>query len=214
MRLMVFCKAPVPGAVKTRLLSSFSPEQAAEIHTALATETLNNGLALKRDIPDLQLELWCSPDIDHRFFEPFAAQGYELLSQSGDDLGERMARAFQERPGPGLLIGTDCPPVDANYLLLAAQQLASHDVVLAPAEDGGYGLIGLNAPNPHLFAGITWSTDTVLTETLKRIAEAELDVELLPQIWDVDNPPDVARWQAQNLELKPSQNQSNSGRRL
>ena len=193
-RLMVFCKAPVPGEVKTRLHGAYTPEQAADIHRELAIETLEQCLELKHAMPGIILELWCSPDSDHEFFQYYQTQGYELLQQSGDDLGERMHNGFLQQKGAGLLIGTDCPPIDVNYLMFAAKQLKSVDVVLAPAEDGGYGLIGLHRPNFNLFENITWSTDTVLSKTIERCESQKLTTKPLPLIWDVDDPDDVDRW--------------------
>lgn len=189
-RVMVFCKAPVPGEVKTRLMPEYSGEEAAEIHRQLAHETLEDGLLLK----DVALELWCAPDDNHELFQEYQAKGYSLHVQSGADLGERMSNAFAWNPKPGILIGTDCPTIDAAYLQQSLFALKNNDVVLAPAEDGGYGLIGLHGPKPELFQGITWSTDTVLSSTLKKCESAGLKVEQLPQIWDVDHPEDVARW--------------------
>lgn len=199
MRLMVFCKAPVPGRVKTRLLSGFSADEACAIHEALASETLQDCLAVQAERPNVKLELWCNPDGDHEFFQRFESLGFELHIQSGLDLGEKMYRGFAHSDKPALLVGTDCPPVDAPYMARACRALEGSDVVLGPAEDGGYGLIGLNRANASVFADINWSTEKVLDQTLARCKATSLEVELLPLIWDVDFPEDVARWRTAGL---------------
>jgi rSAM/selenodomain-associated transferase 1 len=200
-RILVFCKAPVAGAVKTRLTPEFSAEEAMRIHEQLASETLQDCLAVQKKLPDAQLELWCSPNTEHPFFSESERLGFKLMTQSGDDLGERMFRGFSVQSGPAILIGTDCPPIDGHYLLKAAAQLETCDAVLGLAEDGGYGLIGLKQSCHALFTDILWSTNTVLDETLKRCDAEQLQTELLPMIWDVDDPPDVTRWQ-ETLRLK------------
>lgn len=192
-RVMVFCKAPIPDQVKTRLTSEFSGEDAAKIHEQLARETLQDCLQLA----DVELELWCSPDCHHEFFACFEQQGFKLIAQQGDDLGARMAAAFAAKPDcPGILIGTDCPTINAAYLSHALNALGQADVVFAPAEDGGYGLIGMNQSNPGVFRDVAWSTSRVLAKSQANCLEAGLSVSLLPEIWDVDYPEDVQRWRA------------------
>jgi hypothetical protein len=203
---MVFCKAPVAGEVKTRLTraesgdKAFTAEEAALIHQQLAAETLQDGLALQKLVQsdDLRLELWCSPDTRHNFFQQYVASGYSLKQQVGADLGERMAAGFTGRHGAALLIGTDCPGITAEYLHNAFKALQTADLVLGPAEDGGYGLIGLNRAAPTLFEDVPWSTEEVLQVTIRKAEDAGLRVMLLPEIWDVDHPADVERWQRLN----------------
>ena len=172
-RVIILCKAPVPGAVKTRLIPTVGAGSAANIHARLATETIGDCLALARSHPEVQLELWCSPDTQHAFFHSFPT--VSLFNQQGEDLGERMAHALCASSLPAILIGTDCPPVNKAYLQNAIEQLKHKPVVIAPAEDGGYGLIGMQAPSASVFQNIEWSTDKVLTETLSRCEEQELE---------------------------------------
>ena len=194
MRLLVFCKAPIPGQVKTRLLPEFTETEAARLHHDLATETLADCLRVQEALPELSLELWCSPTPDHSFFTDYHLS-YELLAQDGNDLGARMHHGFLAKPGPAILIGTDCPPIDSDYLIEAVKRMQEADVLLAPAEDGGYGLIGLHEPNEAIFTGVSWSTEHVLEQTLARCQEQALSTHLLDTIWDVDYPKDVIRWQ-------------------
>jgi hypothetical protein len=96
------------------------------------------------------------------------------------------------------LIGTDCPEINGEYLQAAFKALETTDLVLGPAEDGGYGLIGLNRAAPTLFEDVPWSSEEVLEVTVRKAEDAGLRVKLLPEIWDVDHPADVERWQRLN----------------
>jgi rSAM/selenodomain-associated transferase 1 len=194
-RLIIFCKAPVPGEVKTRLIPGVGAGSAANIHARLATETIGDCIAVAEALPDVQAELWCSPNIDHAFFQSFKAQ-LPLYPQEGGNLGERMANACCELRSPVVLVGTDCPPVNQEYIIEAVAQLKSHSVVIAPAEDGGYGLIGMQSPNALLFENIHWSTARVLQQTLLRCQELGVEAYELAKIWDVDEPADLDRWLA------------------
>ena len=195
LRLIIFCKAPIPGEVKTRLIAGVGAGSAANIHARLATETIGDCLAVAEALPRVKLELWCSPDTEHVFFQAFTGK-MSLHQQQGKDLGERMAHALCAGESPAMLIGTDCPPVNRNYLLNAADQLRFHPFVIAPAEDGGYGLIGMQSPAGDVFRDIQWSTEYVLQETLQRCRDKSIKVLQLPEIWDVDEPADLDRWLA------------------
>ena len=205
-RLIIFCKAPVSGNVKTRLIPEFTADIARDIHIELAERTFAlcetlQGVLINSE--PLKVELWCAPDLTHTFFQPF---GFDKFVQAGADLGERMANALNFGDGQdgtaSVLIGTDCPPIDQDYILRAFDVLADSDVVLGPAEDGGYGLIGLSAGRLArgdwlpLFEGIPWSTNAVTTMTSAQAKVLSVSVALLKEIWDVDYPVDVRRWRA------------------
>ena len=188
-RILIFCKAPIAGEVKTRLIPSMGVDAATELHQQLATriilECLNPDVSAVADI-----ELWCSPTTDHEFYRQFEVQ---KCQQQGEDLGQRMANAFEATGVPALLIGTDCVNLDGNYLRLAVDKLTTHDAVIGPAEDGGYGLIGLHEGNRDLFEGINWGSETVCSETCRKMNTQQLNFALLPLLWDVDRPDDVER---------------------
>jgi len=193
--LMIFCKAPVPGQVKTRLIPELTAEQAAELHIELSTKTLQR--ATESNLCPVQL--WCSPTIDHAFFtESAAAYPIALRQQQGADLGERMHHAFCSALADyshALLMGCDCPSLtgqDLEQALTALKQ--GNDAVLAPAEDGGYVLIGLNRPHSELFDNMPWGTAKVLAQTRNRIARYQLRFHELSEQWDVDTPADLARY--------------------
>ena len=188
-RIAVFAKAPVPGEVKTRLVPVLGAEGAARLHASLARHTL----AAARETQPASLQLWCAPDVAHPFFGECGFRYHcELMSQRGADLGERMANAFAAST-PLVLIGTDCPALRASHLAAAWDALRSHDVVIAPAEDGGYVLIGLARPQSSLFAGMPWGDASVMARTRNRIAKAGLRCVELETLWDVDRPDDYRR---------------------
>ncbi|MBC8023959.1 MAG: TIGR04282 family arsenosugar biosynthesis glycosyltransferase [Burkholderiales bacterium] len=194
-RIAVFAKAPRAGAVKTRLVPLLGAQGAASLHAALVRHALSTATRAQPD----SLQLWCAPDTADPFFSECAARfSCELRMQRGHDLGARMAHAFAAQ-APLLLIGTDCPPLRASHLSHAWRLLVSHDVAIAPAEDGGYVMIGLARPAPALFERIEWGTDTVLAETRRRIAAAGLKSIELETLWDVDRPEDYRRLQQTGL---------------
>jgi hypothetical protein len=110
-----------------------------------------------------------------------------------------MQRAFVEAASEGadrvVMVGADCPEITAELLEKALERLATTDIVLGPASDGGYYLIGLRQPNPQLFANISWGSDQVLAETLFRARQLSLAVSLLQELSDVDRPDDLPVWE-------------------
>ena len=150
--------------------------------------------ALAADIGPVTL--WCAPDFAHASFQDLAARYAIMLKQQSDgDLGARMLGAIAATSGPTLVIGTDCPAFTADILQTCANALAGADVVLVPAEDSGYVLIGARAVYPELFSGIAWGTSTVLTETRARISALGLKTIELPALWDIDTDADLNRFE-------------------
>jgi rSAM/selenodomain-associated transferase 1 len=192
---MVFAKAPMPGRVKTRLVPALGEGAAAELHRQLAERTLFTALAAGLG----PVELWCAPGTDDAFFAACARQyGISLRAQGEGDLGMRMMRALEHAlagGSPGLLVGSDCPVLTAEYLREAAAGLAGgNDAVFGPAEDGGYVLIGLaRKPSAQLFEDIAWGTATVMQETRARLARLNWRWRELATLWDVDRPEDLLR---------------------
>ncbi|MGZ8908011.1 MAG: TIGR04282 family arsenosugar biosynthesis glycosyltransferase [Methylobacter sp.] len=193
--LLIFCKAPIAGQVKTRLQPLLTTEQAVAAHRQLTHLTLERAFQQ----PLCEVQLYCVPDTRHDFFRQCAkAYPLTLTQQCGDDLGERMLRAFKEalsRYRHAILIGCDCPSLtvdDLQQALIALQN--GKDVVVAPAEDGGYVLIGMNVPQPVLFESMSWGNDKVMAETRRRAAMASLDLHELAMQWDIDLPEDWIRY--------------------
>jgi uncharacterized protein len=193
--LLIFCKAPIAGQVKTRLQPELTALQAAAAHRQLTRLTLDR--AFQR--PLCAVQLYCAPDTNHSFFEQ-CANDYPLLlsTQRGDDLGEKMLNAFRDALSQyrhALLIGCDCPSLTVDDLQQALTGLQNgQDAVIAPAEDGGYVLIGLNTPQPVLFEDIDWGNDKVIEETRCRARHASISLHELARQWDVDTVKDWARY--------------------
>jgi hypothetical protein len=185
--IAILAKAPVAGFAKTRLIPEIGAHAAAVLQERLTEQTVATANAAHIG----PVTLWCAPNLSHRSFHALVESfGVRLARQPGGDLGARMLAAFA---GPTLVIGTDCPALTPGHLRAAADALRQADVVLIPAADGGYVLIGARKAYAELFAGIAWGTDTVLAETHKRVAAFGLKgVELAP-LWDVDTEADLAR---------------------
>ncbi|MSO67822.1 MAG: glycosyltransferase [Pseudolabrys sp.] len=192
----IMAKAPIPGLAKSRLIASIGAHAAAVLQERLTERTAATALAA--DIGPVTV--WCAPDPSHASFHELVTRyKVSLKRQPNGDLGQRMLAAMN---GPTLVIGTDCPAFTAEHLRAAADVLHNGaDVVLIPAEDGGYVLIGTRAAQPELFANIAWGIATVLTETRARISALGLASIELPALWDVDTESDLARLEREFPEL-------------
>lgn len=191
--LVVFAKAPVAGAAKTRLIPALGAEGAA----LLAERLLRHTLQMAGSLPWQHRSLCVTPDPAHPAFARAladAAGSWQLALQGNGDLGMRMDRALTRSIaayGRAVLIGTDAPALDAGMLCAADAALDDHDAVFVPALDGGYALVGLRRPLPALFAGMAWSTPTVMAETRHRLQQAGVRWRELPPVADVDEPADL-----------------------
>ncbi len=205
-RILIFAKAPWPGEVKTRLIPLLGEEGAA----ALYRELLEGTLSRVCGAPIAPVQCWCAPDVGDSLFQRYAAEWpLELKQQVEGDLGERMFFAARDALGSAssvVLIGGDCPLLDAHYLEHALQWLkAGVDAVVGPAEDGGYVLLGLNRVNPALFQDIAWGSDDVLETTRSRLRVLGWAWRELNTLWDLDRPADLERYgPALKLNLKPT----------
>ena len=212
-RLLVFAKAPQAGSVKTRLIPALGTEGAAALAKHMLAHTLSQALAAGTG----PVELCMSPNPSDPAWGNIKVPDAVAQSAQGDgDLGQRMQRAFMRLTYPQtfspqswrglsstperdnalqcdgvLLLGTDCPALDATLMRAAARGLSRHDAVLIPAHDGGYVLIGLKAPCPKLFECMPWSTAGVAMETLGRMAGMGLSVWKGPTLHDIDEPSDL-----------------------
>ncbi len=188
-RMAVFARSPERGLVKTRLASTLGADGALEVHVALAETTL---AAVAEGSFDA--ELWFAGTRNDLLAAWSERYGLPLVEQPEGDLGERMLAALLA--GARAVVGTDIPAMTAGYIEDALRRLRDVDVVLGPVADGGYCLIGMNAPHPALFHGIEWGGSDVLRRTLARAADAGLRVAVLDTLWDVDDEEDHARWRA------------------
>ncbi len=171
-----------------------SKEEAAELYRAFARDSLS--LLLRALDPEEIQIAYAGADGDS---EPGWLRGgiaVEHFAQEGADLGERLRRAFERslrQASLVVIIGSDTPHLDPREITRAFDALERKDMVLGPAEDGGYYLIGLKSPQPRLFADIPWSTARVLGLTLERAEELRLSTELLPAYRDIDTADDLSQ---------------------
>ena len=195
--LQIFAREPIPGAVKTRLAATIGAERAAEVYRELTQATLQHAQRARALGHVAAVELWCTPRTGTPWFDACAlVAGASQHLQPRGDLGLRMRVAIAAgltRAECVLLIGTDCPLLDAAAIAAAAAMLTTHDAVLVPAEDGGFVLVG--ARLPVAFAGVRMSTAHATHDTLEVFVQAGLRCGMLPQLWDVDEAADLERWQ-------------------
>lgn len=173
--MLVLARAPVPGRVKSRLVPRLGEWRAARLHARLTAHALRTAAAAG-----------CGP-----------VELHDTARQRGADLGARMQHALSRalrRHRAAILIGADCPALLPVHLQRAARLLAGAcEVVLAPAEDGGYVLIGAKRLPAHAFSGIAWGSSTVYETTVRKLSQAGCRWRALPTLWDVDRPEDLER---------------------
>lgn len=191
--LIIFTRYPEPGKAKTRLIPALGVEGAAALHRQMAEQTLTEARHLRASRSVFvevqfaggdrsQMQSWLGADLHYQ-------------PQQSGDLGNRLSQAFQSAFDRGakaiVTIGTDCPDVNAAVLSTALDKLQTHDLVLGPATDGGYYLIGLSDWVPDIFVDISWSTQVVFQQTVAIAERLELSIAYLPMLSDVDRPEDL-----------------------
>ena len=195
-RLIIFTRYPEPGKTKTRLIPVLGEEGAATLQRQMTEHKLAEVRKLQAFHP-LSLEVHFAGG-NEQLMQDWLGSNIIYRRQSEGDIGCRMASAFQASFGAGMnrvvLIGSDCPDLNAYLLAQAFQALEQHDLVLGPAQDGGYYLIGLHQLFPELFTGISWSTAEVLQQTQSIAKRLELAVAYLPLLSDIDRPEDLSVW--------------------
>jgi rSAM/selenodomain-associated transferase 1 len=191
--LIAVAKRPAPGKTKTRLTPPLSPEQAAALYECFLRDTLD----LMRLTPGALPVLAYLPPEAKAYFRQLAP-GFELILQSGDDLGARLDNAtthfLQQGYEKVVIMNSDGPTLPVGHLIEAFEALSGKaEVVIGPCDDGGYYLIGLKRPAPRLLREVRMSTPRVTADTLALAAEEGLRVHLLPQWYDVDDAQSLAR---------------------
>jgi uncharacterized protein len=198
-KVIIFTRYPEPGKTKTRLITALGPDGAARLYRQMAEHTVGTARNLTR-ARNVSLEVryegaskdlmssWLGHDLDYR-------------EQTGNDLGDRMWWAFQDAFDDGLtrvvVVGCDCPGINVDILDAALEQLANWDLVLGPANDGGYYLIGLRKPCQELFRSIAWGSDRVLDQTLGIARCRQLSVFFVSALNDVDRPEDLLKFECE-----------------
>ncbi|MDH5777143.1 MAG: TIGR04282 family arsenosugar biosynthesis glycosyltransferase [Gammaproteobacteria bacterium] len=200
-RLIIFSKPPIAGKCKTRLIPMLGEQRAAELHHELTHACLQE--CTQEQL--CETELWCGSSIDHPFFKSLAhCYPVTLMQQQGKNLGERMFNAFQAKSDRkfSIIIGTDCPVMSRAYIQNAIDALSdTKDIVIGPAEDGGYVLLGLCRPEQQLFTDIQWGSGSVYQETMQRIAQLNLSYTVLETLWDLDRPADYRRYKNEQSKI-------------
>jgi rSAM/selenodomain-associated transferase 2/rSAM/selenodomain-associated transferase 1 len=203
-RLIIFTRYPLPGKAKNRLIPALGPEAAANLQRQMTQHTLIQVEALIQAWQG-SVEVWfagSSLDVetDRQLMQAWLGQQWLYQPQPQGDLGERLSQvnraAFADGMQRVVTIGTDCPGIDTARIQLAFQLLHTHDVVLGPATDGGYYLIGLRKFVPDFFENIAWSTDAVLPQTVEIAQRLGFTVAYLDVLTDVDRPEDLVAWEA------------------
>lgn len=197
--LHMLARVPVAGQVKTRMIPALGAKGACDLQQLLLERALQ--------LPE--------QDFSQRFIwldgVPSAALralaqglGWTLAEQPAGDLGERMrqiATLGLEQSDAVILIGNDCPALNGDYLQAACNALHEQSVVIGPAEDGGYVLLGLRRVAASLFSDMPWGTEDVFAHTLQRLQQLEWNPALLPTLWDVDRPEDLPRLTELNIRV-------------
>lgn len=185
-RLVLFARYPLPGVCKTRLIPALGPEGAANLHRHLTERTVRvlgaTGLTVTVAFTGDEASRfadWLGPDV-------------ALVEQVDGGLTERLLACLD--PAPVIFFGADTPDLASHHVEAAIAALELHDVVIGPAEDGGYYLIGMRRALPELLTEMPWSTEQVLPETLGRLERSGIVPVLLETLADCDRPEDLARW--------------------
>ena len=195
--LIIFSRYPQPGKTKTRMIPALGEKGAADLQREMTEHTLKTAtrLALSRKIA---IEIHFAGG-DTKLMSQWLGEELYYVLQAAGDLGDKMRSAFEGAFDSGsqriVIIGIDCPDLNSTILNQAFDALQQQDLVLGPAEDGGYYLIGLSHRVTQLFQNIDWGTDQVFEQTVKLAQQQQLDVHYLPFLADVDRPEDLSIWQ-------------------
>ena len=196
-RLIVFTRYPEAGQVKTRLIPALGGLGAATVHRQMTEHTLLQVRKL-RTVNGISISVYFDGNQQQQM-QDWLGSDLVYQAQPNGDLGFRMVRSISDACQDGIervaIVGTDCPGLNAELMKKAFHQLLTHDLVLGPAIDGGYYLIGLGYFIPELFFDISWGTDRVLSETVEIANKLNLSVAYLPALADVDRPEDLPVWE-------------------
>ena len=200
--LIQFSRAPQEGQVKTRMLPYLSAARACELHCEMTLWTCRQ--LLDSDLGDVELSV--AGDTEHALFSRCLAMGACRVSQQhGTDLGQRMYDAMQRaltQYGSVILVGSDCPGIGPAYLRQAVAALHTAPVVVGPATDGGYVLLGARAISEEIFKEVPWGSDQVYAKTCDALARSGLKWIELPWLTDIDTPENLPVWEALTRKAK------------
>ncbi|WP_392531754.1 TIGR04282 family arsenosugar biosynthesis glycosyltransferase [Nostoc sp. C117] len=195
--LIIFTRYPEPGKTKTRLIPVLGSVGAANLQRQMTEHTILQVQELQKVI-DISVEVRFAGG-DSQLMQEWLGLDLVYQSQGEGDLGSRMTRslfqAFQSGAENAIIIGTDCPGVNTQILATAFDKSYTFDLVIGPAMDGGYYLIGLRQPISELFANIEWGTAQVFQKTVEIAQKLNLSQINLPPLADIDRPEDLAIWE-------------------
>ena len=205
--LGIFAKQPRLGRVKTRLAAAIGQQAALRLYEAF----LNDFLPRLDPLP-VQPVVAYTPAEAQDYFRNVVPKRFQLVEQTGGDLGQRMSqfmdRHFDQGANQVVLVGSDTPDLPTQRIMQALDELDRRDVVLGPCDDGGYYLIGTSRPLPEIFQGIDWSTGAVFVQTVRRIGELALRLTVLEPWADIDRLDDLVKLSARLGLSKASGQQS------
>jgi rSAM/selenodomain-associated transferase 1 len=192
-QLLIFTRFPEPGTTKTRLAKYLGEEGVVVLQKKLTEHTLSQA-RLVMQIRQVEPIVYFTGG-SHALMQDWLGTDLRFLEQGKGDLGQRLqlacAAAFNQSSKRVVIIGTDCPGLQAHHLVQAFDALDHKDIILGPATDGGYYLVGMKKNNRALFTRIHWGTGTVLADTIKAGEKLGLSIELLDILSDVDRPKDL-----------------------
>ena len=196
----MFCKYPGEGNVKTRIAKTIGNEFAVNLYKILAEHIFQELLKTENVFP----YLFYDNNLNRDKIKKWAGAEFSFELQEGNDLGEKMYHAFKKVIDRGsaktIIVGTDIPDISSEVIQKAIGALNNSDVVIGPANDGGYYLLGMKKLYRSFFTGIEWSKHTVLKKTLEKINSLNLSYSMLPELIDIDSEEDLKNWFANYSE--------------
>ncbi len=196
-QLIIFTRYPEPGKTKTRLIPALGAEGAANLQFQMTETTIIKANKLS-NMMSLLVEIRFAGG-NFQLMKNWLGSDLKYQEQGTGNLGERITRAFESAFNQGMkyvvIIGTDCPSLTPGMMLQAFAKLTQSDVIIGPATDGGYYLIGLKKIIPELFQGINWGTSVVLSQTVAIAQNINLAIDYLPELSDIDRPEDLEKLQ-------------------
>lgn len=202
LRIVIFAKAPLPGLAKTRLIPALGEEAVALLARRMLLHTVHAALA--SDVGPV--ELCVAPDTDNPVWESLNLPSTVSISLQGEgDLGQRMSNVARRVINNGesvILIGTDCPALNASRLRQLAARLQDAKAVMLPTIDGGYVALGLSCFDDRVFDDIAWSTSKVAIQTIMRLIDLDLPFYIESKIHDIDEPGDL-QWLPDSWGIEP-----------
>ena len=205
--VIVFAKYPDEGKVKTRLAKTTGGKFAAEFYKLCAQHTFQELKKLSEQT--IRLYLFFAEGNNKKDITSWVNSGFLFRPQSGKDLGEKMFAAFREIFESGyekaVIIGTDLPDISSEIIIEAFSAMEKKDAVIGPSTDGGYYLLGLKSISKEFFTNIDWSTDSVYEQTMDKLINANMEVQTLTKLIDIDTENDLLNWISNNKKNEYSQ---------